>query len=323
MRMLTLPPDSTTLLERIQQAATCLLITHISPDGDAIGSLLGLTHALRLLGKTVIPTCSDPIHNRFDLLPGYWDVSTQVDRTCDLVIALDCGDEQRLGDLWAKLAEPQPFLINIDHHISNTRFGQINWIDPAATSTAEMVLRLVDALGVPLNQDIATCVLYGLVGDTLGFRTPNTTALQLRYAARCQEAGAPLSEIMDHQFNRRSQALVCLWGKAINALKIKDRVAYTPISKAMRDACGMGLSDLNLSSFLVSMKEVDRAVVLVEKDDGCVEISMRAKPGHNVSNAAVALGGGGHPLAAGATIDGPLATAPARVLAALKNAAAA
>ena len=112
---------------------------------------------------------------------------------------------------------------------------------------------------------------------------------------------------------------MCLWGKAINALQVKDRVAYTAISKAMRAACGMGVSDLNLSSFLVSINEVDCAAVLVEKDDGRVEISLRAKRGYNVSNAAVALGGGGHPLAAGTTIDGPLDIATQRVLLALKQ----
>jgi phosphoesterase RecJ-like protein len=221
--------------------------------------------------------------------------------------------------MWANLPEPRPFLINIDHHISNTRFGQINWIDPSAASTAEMVLHIVDQLGIPLNQEIAICLLYGIVGDTLGFRTPNTTPRQLQYAERCMAAGASLYESIDQQFNQRSRSLVCLWGKAITAMQIKDRIAYTAVSKAMRDACGVGISDLNLSSFLVSINEVDRAAVLVEKDDGSIEISLRAKRGSNVSNAALALGGGGHPLAAGATVAGPVNAATQQVLLALKQ----
>ena len=308
------------LVEHLQQAGTFLLITHVSPDSDAIGSLLGLTHTLRLLGKNVTPSCSDPIRDRFDILPGHTEVVSAANGSVGCVIALDCGDEQRLGAVWANLPEPKPFLINIDHHISNTRFGQINWVDPSAASTAELVLQLIDQLGVTLNQDIATCLLYGIVGDTLGFRTPNTTPLQLQYAERCMAAGASLNDSIAHQFNRRSQALVCLWGKALNALKIKDRIAYTPISKAMRDACGMGTTELGLSSFLISMNEVDRAAVLLERDDGRIEISLRAKPGFNVSNAAVALDGGGHPLAAGTTIDGPLDAAVKQVLSALRNA---
>ena len=303
----------------LQQAHTLLLITHVSPDSDAIGSLLGLAHGLRLLGKTVTPACSDPIRDRFDILPGHTEVVTAAAGSFDLAVSVDCGDEQRLGSVWANLPAPRPLLINIDHHISNTRFGQINWVDPSAASTAEMVLQLIDRLGAALNHEIATCLLYGIVGDTLGFRTPNTTPLQLKYAERCIDAGASLYESIEHQFSRRSQALVCLWGKAIAALQIKDRTAYTAISRAMRAACGIGTTELGLSSFLVTINEVDRAAVLVETDDGDVEISLRAKEGHDVSNAAVALGGGGHPLAAGATIAGPLTEALKKVIAALKD----
>jgi len=311
--------DFSALIQRLQDASHILLITHLSPDSDAIGSLLGLKHILHAQGKAVTPSCADPIRDRFAILPGHAGIVSETRGPFDLVIALDCGDELRLGSLWTNLPDPKPFLINIDHHVSNTRFGQINWIDPSAASTAEMVLQLGDQLGVPLTQEIAICVLYGLVGDTLGFRTPNTTAQQLRYAERCMEAGASLYDSIDHQFNRRPQALVCVWGKALNTMKVADRVAYTSISKAMRDACGMGVADLGLSSFLVSIDDVDRAAVLVEKDDGYIEISLRAKRGYNVSNAAVALGGGGHTLAAGATIEGPLETATKRVLLALKQ----
>lgn len=318
---MTLHPDLAAICPPIRQASSILLITHVSPDGDAIGSLLGLTHALRhgLPGKLLTPACSDPLRDRFDILPGQGEVVAQATGSFDLVIGLDCGDEQRLGSVWADLPAPRPKLINIDHHLSNTRFGQWNWVDPTAASTAELVLQLIDALGLTLTRDIGVCLLYGLVGDTLGFRTPNTTPQQLKYAERCMTAGAALNEVMDHQFNRRSRALVCVWGKAISAMKIKERIAYTAISKAMRDACGMGLADFGLSSFLISVNEVDCAAVLVEKDDGRVEISLRAKLGHNVANVAMALGGGGHALAAGATIDGPLDAATARVLAALKN----
>ncbi len=318
---MNLPPaDSAALLQHIERAATVLLITHVSPDSDAIGSLLGVTHALRSLGKTVIPACSDALRARFDILPGNTEVVTHADGPFDLVMALDCGDEARMGSVWRELPAPRPILLNLDHHVTNTRFGEINWVDPSATSTAEIVLELIDLLSVPLTSDIARCLLYGLTGDTLGFRTPNTTPHQLHVAQRLMEAGAPLTVSMDHQFNRRSLALICLWGKAINALKVKDRVIYTAISKAMRDACGMsGSGDISLASFLISANEADRSAVLIEKDDGQVEISLRAKPGFNVSDAAKTLGGGGHPLAAGTTIDGPLADATQRVLAALKQ----
>src|SRR5512139_2095725 len=127
-------PDFSALIQRLQQADRILLITHVSPDSDAIGSLLGLAGALRQLGKIVTASCADAIHDRFELLPGHAEVVTQAPGTFDLVVALDCGDELRLGAIWTNLSDPKPFLVNIDHHISNTRFGQIVWVEPSAAS---------------------------------------------------------------------------------------------------------------------------------------------------------------------------------------------
>ncbi len=318
---MNLPPtDQAALIERINAARSFLLITHVSPDSDAVGSLLGLTHALRSLGRRVTPACSDPLRGRFSLLPGQAEVVTVANEPVDLAIALDCGDEGRLGSVWADRANPRPFLINIDHHVTNSRFGQINWVDPSVASTAELVLELLDELRVPISPDIATCLLYGLVGDTLGFRTPNTTPRVLHSAQRLMEAGASLNDSMQDQFNRRPLALICVWGKALSHVKVKDRIVYATISKAERDACGLGgAGDISLSSFLISANEADRAAVLVEKDDGQIELSLRAKPGFDVSKAALALGGGGHPLAAGATVPGPLSAAVRRLLNALRQ----
>jgi phosphoesterase RecJ-like protein len=306
-------------LEAVQRASHLLLITHLAPDGDAIGSLLGLTHALRAIGKTIVPTCANQIFDRFSILPGYQDIVQTTSDRFDLVIALDCADADRMGDVWKNLSEPRPLLLNIDHHITNTNFGSINWIDPQATATAEIVLSLIDHLKITLTADIATCLLYGIVGDTLGFRTQHTTPRSLEYAMRLMQAGAALPAIMEHQFNRRSLALIKLWGKALNNLQVKDRIVYATISKAMRDSVGMSNSgDISLSSFLISANEADRSAVLVETDEGRIDLSLRAKKGHDVSKAALSLGGGGHPLAAGATIDGPMDVAVQRVLAALK-----
>jgi phosphoesterase RecJ-like protein len=312
--------ESITLLDQIRRAQTCLLITHVAPHSDAIGSLLGLTHALRDLGKSVTPACSDPIYDRFDLLPAFREVTQHVTGQFDLAMALDCGDGSRLGKVWANLPAPRPPLINLDHHETNDRFGLVNWVDPSAASTSELVLQLLDLLRCPLTPAIATCLLYGIVGDTLGFRTPNTTPRLLEDVRRLMEAGASLNDCMDHQFNRRSLAVICLWGKAISTLKVKHRVIYTTISKAMREACGLSATgDISLASFLISANEADRSAVLTERDDGQIEISLRAKKGFNVSRAATALGGGGHPLASGATIDGPLDEAARRVLDALER----
>ncbi len=307
-------------VEAIRNAQNILLITHVSPDADAIGGLLGLTHALRSIGKTATPSCSDQIFDRFSILPGVDQVIQETQSVYDLMIALDCGDEGRMGKIWQKLPQPKPTLINIDHHVTNTRFGSINWVDTKATATAEIILTLLDHLKVELTRDIATCLLHGIVGDTLGFRTQHTTPHALECSMRLMQAGAPLSEIMDYQFNRRPMALIKLWGKALKTVQLKDRIVYATISKDMRDSVGMsGTGDISLASFLISANEANLSAVLVEKDDGEIDLSMRAKKGYDVSKAAIALGGGGHPLAAGATIDGPMEKALERVISALRT----
>ena len=150
---MNLPPaDTAALLDQIERATTILLITHVSPDSDAVGSLLGLAHALRSRGKVVTPACSDALRDRFNILPGDTDVVTRATGPFDLAIALDCGDEARMGSVWSELPAPRPILLNLDHHVTNSRFGQINWVDPTATSTSEIVLELIDLLGVPLTE---------------------------------------------------------------------------------------------------------------------------------------------------------------------------
>jgi phosphoesterase RecJ-like protein len=311
----------------IRRAGTILAVTHTAPDADAIGSLLGLTLALRAIGGRVTPACGDEIPARFRVMPGFGDIVRSAPAPPDLLIALDCADRERMGDIAAAPGWRATPLLNIDHHVTNTQFGQVNWVDPEATATSELVLQLIDQLGIPLTPDIAANLLHGIVGDTLGFRTPHTTPRALECAMRLMAAGANLSEIMDHQFNRRPFALLCLWQKALDAMRIEPaaqlqgaRVIWTQIGKEARRACGQAdWGNSGLSSFLVSADEADVSAVITEKDNGEIDVSLRAKRGFDVSGAAQALGGGGHPLAAGATLAGPLDTATERVLAALKS----
>lgn len=311
----------------IRQAGTIVTITHTAPDADAIGGLLGLTLALRSIGANVTPACSDEIPARFKVMPGYDDIVRAVPAPPDLLIALDCADRERTGKLAAAPDWLSVPILNIDHHVTNTLFGRVNWVDTEVTATSEIVLRLIDHLNIPLTPDIATNLLHGIVGDTLGFRTPHTTPHALACAMRLMAAGANLFEIMDVQFNRRPFALLCLWSKALEAMKLEPafspdhaRVIWTQISKDARRVCGQAdWGNTGLSSFLVSADEVDVAAVIVEKDDGQIDVSLRAKQGFDVSAAAQSLGGGGHPLAAGATIEGPLSAAAERMLAALRS----
>lgn len=296
-----------------------LLITHIAPDGDAIGGLLGLGAALHKAGKSVTLSCSDPIPTRFAYLPGCADIVSQVAGPFDLIVSLDCSDMRRVGRIYrAEEWRGVPFL-NIDHHVTNTRFGTHNWVAPECVATSEMALDLCDRLGLPLDADVASCLLYGIISDTLGLRTDNVSPALLSKVMRLMQAGASLTGIMDQLFGRRPFSLLRAWEQALTTMQLEEGVVWAFLTRQARQAAGWPATDLQgLSNFLLSAEEASLSAVLAEKDDGQVEVSMRARPPLDVSGVALALGGGGHPQASGCTIDGPMQAAVERVVAALK-----
>jgi len=317
-----------------------MVITHVSPDGDAIGSILGLGWALRWLGKEYTLACADLVPRRFAYLPGseaivtgpepvlsgstvsratLAEVSVEVGEY-DLVISLDCGDLERMGAAYDESLASLP-LINIDHHATNTHFGTINWIDTGAASTAEMVLDLVESLCVPLELDIALCLLNGIVTDTRGFRIPNTPLRTMRAALKLMEAGAQLPEVTDHVFNRRPFSDMCLWAKALSGLQLDGRIIWSQITHSMRQECTFSAKgDAGLVNFLSTTDAADVAIVFIERDDDRIKVEMRSVPGVDVSAVARDLGGGGHPQAAGCTLEGGPNEVREKVLTAVKEA---
>ena len=312
----------------IRDARRVIVITHASPDGDAIGSLLGLGWALRWLGKEYTLACADPVPKEFTYLPGSETIVTGPEPVLspaevskyDLVISLDCGDLERLGTAYHESLAGLP-IINIDHHVTNMHFGTVNWVDVGAASTAEMLVDLVESLGIPLAPDMATCLLNGIVTDTLGFRTPNTTPRTMRAALKLMEAGAQLTKITDHVLNRRPFSAICLWGQSLNSVQLDGRIVWSQITQAMRRQCGFSEnSAAGLVNLLNTTDEADVAIVFVERDDGRIKVDMRSVPGVDVSTVAVELGGGGHPQAAGCTLDGNLDETREKVLTAVRQA---
>lgn len=312
----------------ILDAQRVMAITHVAPDGDAIGSLLGLGSALRWLRKEYTLACADPVPRGFIYLPGSETIVTGPEPVLspaevgeyDLVISLDCSDLDRLGAAYDESLAGLP-IVNVDHHLTNTHFGTANWVDTEAASTAEMVLDLVESLGVPLDSDMALCLLNGIVTDTLGFRTPNTTPRAMRAALKLMEGGAQLPEVTEHVFNRRPFADICLWGKALNGLQLEGKIVWSQITQAMRQECAFSENgDAGLVNFLSTTDEADVVIVFVEQDDGRIEVGMRSVPGVDVATVALNLGGGGHPQAAGCILDGDLNEAQKIVLTAVKEA---
>ncbi len=312
------PRDIANAIEKSHRIA---VITHVAPDGDAIGSCLGLTHLLRDLGKEVIPVCQDPAPYIVDWLPGISEIVTSIPVDVDLIISIDLSSVDRMGEAYDADALGHIPLMNIDHHVTNTYFGNINWVEPRAVAACEMVYHMAQAFGYPISPQIATYVLTGLLTDTRGLRTANVNARVLRIATHLVELGAPIGQITELTFNRKPLAVIKLWSLALQNLHVEpEGIIWLTITESIRQKAGFDeQSDGGLVSFITSADEACVGVVFTEKPDGKVNVSMRARPGYDVARVAFALGGGGHPQAAGVTIDGPLEDAVRRVLQYLKE----
>ena len=307
-----------TLLDQItnliEGARRVLLVCHVAPDGDAIGSMLGMAFLLREQGKELTLACEDPVPALYTWLPGSGDIVQEVRGPNDLVVSLDCSDERRMGSVFHDGLAGIP-LLNIDHHVTNTLFGTVNWVDPSSVATTQMILKLADALGWALSPPVADCLLTGLVTDTRSFRTYNVDVEAMRAVVRLMEAGAALNEIARQTLDQRPLASVLLWGQAIDLLQTDGEVLWTEVTHAMRERWDLGEDgDSGLANFLSGVREAKAVVVFTERDNGTIDVGMRSVPGYDVAKVAYRLGGGGHPQAAGCTLEGSLEAIKSRVL---------
>jgi phosphoesterase RecJ-like protein len=310
------------IVELIHSARRILLVTHVAPDGDAIGSLLGLAWLLRAQGKEVTQFCEDAVPEVYTWLPGSAEIVRQPGGLHDLVISLDCSDARRMGDLLQEGLTGLP-LINIDHHVTNTCFGTLAWVDPSSVSTTQMILELADSLGWQVSQPIAVCLLCGLVTDTRSFRTYNVDTVAVQAALRLMEAGASLNEVTRRVLDRRPLASVRLWGQAIDRLHLEGNILWTEVTREMRRQWALDENgDSGLANFLSGVRESKVVVVFTERKNGTIDVGMRSEPGYDVAQVAYRLGGGGHPQAAGCTMEGDVADIRERVLAELRRALA-
>ena len=300
--------------ELILSAQRILLVSHVAPDGDAIGSMLGLALLLREQGKELTLACEDPVPDLYTWLPGSDGIVCQASGPYDLIVSLDCSDRRRMGSIFHGSMADIP-LLNIDHHVTNTLFGTVNWVDPSSVATTQMLLKLADALGWALSPPVADCLLNGMVTDTRSFRTYNVDAEAMRAVLRLMEAGAELNEIARKALDQRPLASVRLWGQAINGLQTDGEILWTQVTRAMRQRWGLGEDgDSGLANFLSGVRESKAVIVFTERDNGTIDVGMRSVPGYDVAKVAYRLGGGGHPQAAGCTLEGELAVVREQVL---------
>lgn len=364
MNIMELTPKQQTT-QTITAAQKILVLTHVNPDGDALGSLIALYLVLKKLGKDVTAVAPESLPMAFNFLPNLTNLAksfsgtkdfiitidtskTKVDRLgykhipeenklnivitpvsgsfqnedvsfsygsfkFDLIIILDSPDLDRLGPLYdgqSSLFYETP-VINIDHHAGNDFFGKINWVDLTATSTAEILVSLMESLAREnplIDEDIATALLTGIITDTGSFQNANTTPKSLTVAAQLVAAGGRQQEIIRHIFKTKPLSTLKLWGRILESVRLdgEGRFIWAKISKDDFAATGAQESETSgvIDELLKSAPDIDFVLLLSEKA-GELDGSLRSvAPGVDVSNLARLFGGGGHEAAAGFQISG-------------------
>ncbi len=302
---------------KLDSAQNILIVSHVRPDGDAIGSMLGLGLALQAAGKTVQMVLNDGLPASFRHLPGSDQVKKEPQAGFNLFVTVDCADFRRVGKQFQTAPKPH---INIDHHITNEQFGDLNLIEPEAVATAAVLTDHLPRWGLEISREVAANLATGIVTDTLGFRTSNTTPAALRQAALLMETGIDLPELYNRSLVRRTYAAAKYWGAGLSSLTTLDGIVYGTLRLSDRKNAGYGGNDdADLINIVSAIEDHAIGMIFVEQRDS-VKISWRAlQPGLDVSKVAQSFHGGGHQAAAGADIPGKLEEIQPRVLAATRE----
>lgn len=299
--------DIATEIQTVQRIA---IISHRSPDGDTIGSNVGLRLGLESIGKEVVSICHDTIPEKFSLLPAVrWFKQSLSRQNIDLVITVDIAARSLIGS-----SEEQeqildfPQIINIDHHPDNEQFGHINLVDPHAAAAAILIYRLLDSMKIPLRRDIATALLVGLYWDTGSFMHGNTSQEAYAVAAKLVSCGGNVNLISQYLFRNFPVSKLKLWGEVFNRVKVNEQqVVSSVVTGEDFDKTGTSAEDLNgLVEYLNMIPNSRYAMLLTEDEPNQqVKASLRTLNDNvDVSSIAHQYGGGGHPKASGFRIPG-------------------
>jgi len=311
----------------LRGAARILLLAHMNPDPDALGSALGLAHALTPLGKVCVVACADPVPASFaGFLPGYETVVTDLpDEDFDLVVALDAGDLTRYGALYTR---HQAFfdsarVLNLDHHVTSPGIGVCAIIDVPSAATAELLTLFLLHSGLAISRDAAQCLLAGIITDTRSFEFDATTDRTLAAGAYLVACGAIPETIIKPMYRMKPLAKARLWGLALHssATTAGGRIVWASIRQ--RDLAAVGATsdmDDGLPSYLIDVDGVAYAALFREAPDGATRVSVRTVAPYDAAAVCALFGGGGHVRAAGATIHAPLDDAIPVFVAALEAA---
>lgn len=323
------PVAAPALSQTIANASRILLLSHINPDGDAIGSLLAMWHTLHGMNKIVEAFAFPNLPHFVMALPGIANVRIYSHQMAlpdvDLVIMLDTAEINRVGPIYIEHpALHQIPLVIIDHHQTNVGQGTINLVDAHAASCTQLLYRLLCAMDVPITPTIATCLLMGVMSDTGGFRTNNTTPQSMQISAELLLAGADHEMITRELYRTVPMSSIVVMGHALTYLRVEDGIVWTHLTQEMLHQSD---ADITAADEIVVMLQrvAGNRICLLLREVGPQEtkISLRSTPDINVAAVAQTWGGGGHKQAAGATIPLPIPQAETVVLQRLRETLAA
>ena len=312
------------IAEKIALPDEMAVISHMRPDGDAVGSTLALGLALKALGKRVHMWIEDAVPERFSFLEGASLIINPPDTLpehVECVICVDCGEPKRLGDTGRSLVESAPFTINIDHHETNTLYGDMNLVEGGAAACACVLVPLLDALGALITPAVAQALYVGLSTDTGSFQYGNTTAQDMRLAARLIECGVEVGDTNRRIYQEFPAGAFAVQREVLNNMVIEENgqlVHYSmPAGKCAE--LGVGREETkDLVDIIRVLQGARIAVIFEDVENGLIRISLRSKdPAIRVNDVAAQFGGGGHAMAAGIRVRGKLDEVRSAILDAL------
>ena len=296
-------------VDSILKSENVYIVSHVQPDGDNLGSCLSLALAMKKIKKEVYILKVDETPSDFLFLPGIDMIKDYDDNDeIDLLIAVDASDMDRLGKN-KELVNSAKTVINIDHHVSNTSFGDINVVDSNASATGELIYKLINEIKIDIDEDIATCIYTAISTDTGSFMYDNTTAETHEIASKLINYGANKEDININIYQNRSLERTQLFIKSLNSLDMyfDDQVAIIKITQDMLKETATTMEDTEgIISFVRDIGPVEVAVLLKETNNEETKVSMRSKRFVDVAKLTSVFNGGGHKKAAGCTVNKPI-----------------
>ena len=294
------------IIEALHKANNVLLVSHVFPDGDALGSQLALAEILESSGKEPDCYCQEPVSAIYEFLPGSEKIKNELPGITqfDAAVAVDCGDRFRLGQAMDTLLQIHPFIV-IDHHAGHREFGDIGWVEADRSSTAEMIFDLALALNADVTYNAAYCLYTAIVSDSGSFKYDSTSAYTFQVASHLLNRGVVPSEVAGKLFDNYSANRLRLLEKVLGSLELcaNGQIAIISVTSEMFEASGAKREDteefINLPRALRSVKV---AAFLRDTPEGFIKVSLRAKGECDVSQVALKYGGGGHRNAAGYSV---------------------